>query len=222
MAAGTVALSQRRVLWRRRGEPENVKAGRPGGRAPDVQAAKGGGSKGTVRSQKKQSVPINDRIQANEVRLLDQSKEQVGVVPKRDALQRATDEGVDLILISSGDPPVCQLKEFGKFKYEQEKREKEARRKQLANRTDLKELKVRYNIGEADYNVRVKSARKFLSNGDRVKVMCQLRGREIEYKDKAIEVFNRLAEDCADVGKVEQSPRAQGRQVIMYLIGSSK
>lgn len=188
----------------------------------------GGLAKGAKRSggsktqQRVQRTPINERIQAKEVRLLDQEKEQVGVVNKSEALGRAQSEGVDLILISAGDPPVCQLIEYGKFKYKQEKREKEARKKELANRTDLKELKVRYNIGEADYQVNVKKARKFLSQGDRVKLMCQLRGREIEYKSKAMEVFNQLAEECSDVGKVEQPAKAQGKQVIMYLISQNK
>lgn len=132
------------------------------------------------------------------------------------ALKLAEDAGLDLVEISpNANPPVCKILDYGKYKYEQQKKAAEARKNQKT--VDVKEIKVRPAIGEHDYQVKYKAARKFLDNGDKVKVTLRLRGREMAHKDLAMEVLDRLKEELSDISKVDLEPKFEGRQVVMVL-----
>eukprot|EP00959_Pyramimonas_sp_CCMP1952_P007719 161182-Pyramimonas_sp.AAC.1 len=163
-------------------------------------------------------VPINNQIREREVRLLGNDRELIGMMSSSEALDLAMEQGLDLVLIA-GDakPPVCRIMDYNKFKFDQDKKAKETAKKQKTLQVNEKELKMRYNIDVADYNVRKKAALKFLGNGDRVKVICQFRGREQDYQDLAIEMFKKLAGECSEVGKVEGRPggNVTGRSLIM-------
>jgi len=128
----------------------------------------------------------------------------------------AEEAGLDLVEVSPNvDIPVCKVLDFGKYKYEQQKKAAEARKKQKT--TDIKEIKVRPNIEDHDYMVKMKAARKFLNNEDKVKVTLRFRGREMAYKDQAAQLLHRIRDDLADLSKVEFHPKMEGRQMIMIL-----
>ena len=128
----------------------------------------------------------------------------------------AEEAGLDLIEVSpNATPPVCKILDYGKYKYEQQKKAAEARKKQKT--VDVKEIKVRPNIEDHDYGVKLKAARKFLTNEDKVKVTLRFRGREMAYKDQAAQLLVRIKEDLADLSKVEFEPKMEGRQMIMIL-----
>ena len=140
----------------------------------------------------------------------------VGVVSIRKALDMAEEAGLDLVEVSpNASPAVCKILDYGKYKYEQQKKAAEARKNQKT--VDVKEIKVRPTIGEHDYQVKFKAAHKFLENGDKVKVTLRLRGREMAHKELAMEVLNRLRDELADVSKVDLHPKMEGRQVVMVL-----
>lgn len=140
----------------------------------------------------------------------------LGVMSPDKALKLAEDAGLDLVEISpNANPPVCKILDYGKYKYEQQKKAAEARKNQKT--VDVKEIKVRPAIGEHDYQVKYKAARKFLDNGDKVKVTLRLRGREMAHKDLAMEVLDRLKEELSDISKVDLEPKFEGRQVVMVL-----
>lgn len=128
----------------------------------------------------------------------------------------AEEVGLDLVEVSpNADPPVCKILDFGKYKYEQQKKAAEARKKQKT--VDVKEIKVRPNIEDHDYGVKIKAARKFLGNEDKVKVTLRFRGREMAHKDLAAKLLDRIRDDLADLSKVEFHPKMEGRQMIMIL-----
>lgn len=132
----------------------------------------------------------------------------------------AEEAGLDLVEISpNASPPVCKVMDFGKYKYEQQKREAEARRKQKT--IDIKEIKFRPNTDTHDYEVKMKSVVKFLGNGDKVKVTMRFRGREMAHQQLGLELLNRVENDLVDIGKVENMPKLEGRQMVM-LIGPAK
>ncbi len=159
---------------------------------------------------------INDQIRVRQVRLIDADGEQVGVVDIADALKRAEDSGLDLVEISpNAEPPVCKILDYGKFKYEQQKKANEARKKQKT--IDLKELKLRPTIEKHDYEVKMRNARRFLEEGDKVKITMRFRGREMAHTGIAMEVLNRVKAELADLSKIEQEPKLEGRQMIMVL-----
>lgn len=159
---------------------------------------------------------INEEIRVREVRVVGDDGEQFGVMALRDALQLAQDRHVDLVEVSpTARPPVCRLMDYGKFKYEQAKRERESRKKQKV--VNVKELKMRPAIDEHDFDVKVKNARRFLSDGDKVKCTMVFRGREIVHARLAQDTLSKLAELVADLGAVERAPRVEGRAMIMIL-----
>jgi translation initiation factor IF-3 len=151
------------------------------------------------------------------VRLIGADGSQLGIVNIRDAQTMADDAGLDLVEISpNAEPPVCKILDYGKFKYEAQKKANEARKKQKV--IDIKEIKLRPTIEEHDYQVKLRNARRFLEEGDKVKVTLRFRGREMAHLDLGMKVLNRMKEDLADVSKVELFPRMEGRQAMMVVI----
>ena len=140
------------------------------------------------------------------VRLVDADGEMVGVVDIEEAMRRADEAGMDLVEIAAqADPPVCKVLDYGKFRYEQQKRQNEARKKQKI--TDVKEIKVRPNIDDHDYEVKMRNARRFIDSGDKVKVTLRFRGREMAHQDLGIQVLERIRDDLEEIAKVEQMPK---------------
>ncbi|CAG9464526.1 unnamed protein product [Pedinophyceae sp. YPF-701] len=130
----------------------------------------------------------------------------------------AEEEGVDLLMVvKDASPPVCRLVEYSRYKFEEEKKKKEERKKQKAGVMETKELKMRPNTGDADYNVRLKKALKFLEKNNRVKVTVSLRGREMQFKDLGKELIERFQEEVGDAARIEQAPTIQGNQITMLL-----
>jgi translation initiation factor IF-3 len=140
----------------------------------------------------------------------------LGVVSVPEALEKAEEHGLDLVEVSpNADPPVCKILDYGKYKYEQQKKAAEARKKQKT--IDVKEVKIRPSIEEHDYEVKLRNARRFLEDGDKVKVTMRFRGREIAHQDIGMELLNKFQEDLLELGKVELSPKFEGRQIIMVM-----
>ncbi|WP_245845077.1 translation initiation factor IF-3 [Pseudothioclava arenosa] len=159
---------------------------------------------------------VNGRIRAPEIRLIGADGENVGVVTPREALTMAEEAGLDLVEISpTANPPVCKIMDFGKFKYEQQKREAEARKKQKV--IEIKEVKFRPGTDTHDYEVKMRSVMKFLENGDKVKVTLRFRGREMAHQQLGLELLNRVKEDVGDAGKIESMPKLEGRQMVMMI-----
>ena len=162
----------------------------------------------------------NENIDLPEVRVIDDAtKEVIGVMSSDDALDVAEEAGLDLVLMSpEANPPVCRLMNYSKYKYEQEKKARETRKRAAATKVELKELKMRYNIDVHDYGVRLKAAKKFLEGGDRVKVICQFRGRENEFRDLGRDMFVRFVEDVGeDLGTMEGNPSMEGNRMVMSI-----
>ncbi|WP_438826516.1 translation initiation factor IF-3 [Ruegeria atlantica] len=159
---------------------------------------------------------VNDKIRAPEIRLIGAEGENVGVVHPAKAMQMAADAGLDLVEISpNANPPVCKIMDFGKFKYETQKREAEARKKQKI--IEVKEVKFRPNTDTHDYDVKMRNVFKFLENGDKVKVTLRFRGREMAHQNLGRELLERVAEDVKELGKIENMPKMEGRQMIMMI-----
>lgn len=151
-----------------------------------------------------------------EIRLIDEDGAQLGILSTRDALQKAQESGLDLILISpQSKPPVCRLGDFGKIKYEQSKKEKEARKASKAG--VLKELKISVKIDKHDLEVRINHAREFLEKRYKVKFVTFLRGREISHKDLAFNLFHKLIEALKEYGQIELGPKEEGRSIILLV-----
>lgn len=149
--------------------------------------------------------------------MVDENGEMVGVIALADAVKRAEKAGMDLVEISpNAEPPVCKILDYGKYRFESHKKMKEAKKKQKV--TQIKELKLRVNIGEHDYQVKMKQGLKFLESGDKVKVTLRFRGREMAHTNLAIDLFNRFFEDLSEIGKVELKPSMEGRQLIMIIV----
>ena len=158
----------------------------------------------------------NQEITAPQVRLIDESGDNVGVVGLEDAIRRAYDAGMDLVEISpNSDPPVCKITDHGKLKYEAQKKKAEARKKQKT--IDLKEIKMRPNIGQHDYDVKMLSIHRFLEEGDKVKVTMRFRGREMAHQEIGMNVLNRVRDDLGELIKIEQWPKMEGRQMTMVM-----
>lgn len=159
---------------------------------------------------------MNDQINVREVRLIDQDGNNQGIVATRDAIERAADVDLDLVEVSpTADPPVCKILDFGRYKYEMQKRANEARKKQKT--IDVKEIKMRPNIDDHDYNVKIKSIQKFLNEGDKVKVTMRFRGREMAHQELGQKLLEKVQNEVADQAKVESSPKVEGRQMIMVI-----
>lgn len=150
------------------------------------------------------------------MRLVDSDGQALGIMNTRDALRMAEDRGVDLVEIASqASPPVCKLLDYGKFRYEQQKKQKEARKNQKI--VQIKELKLRLNTDVHDYDVKLKNAKKFLENGDKVKFTIRLRGREITHQDIAKEKLTQIMNDLDDLCKIETAPKMEGRQAVLMV-----
>ncbi len=151
-----------------------------------------------------------------EIRLIDQDGENVGVVSPAAAVEMAEEVGLDLVEISPGaNPPVCKIMDFGKFKYEQQKKAAEAKKKQKI--IEIKEVKFRPNIDTHDYDVKMRSVTKFLGEGDKVKVTLRFRGREMAHVELGRDLLERIAGDVEEIGKIESMPKMEGRQMIMVV-----
>lgn len=160
---------------------------------------------------------MNNQIRAKEVRLIDENGDNHGVVPTVQAMQMASVAGLDLVAINPNqDPPVVKIMDYGKHKYETEKKAKEAKKKQ--HTVELKEIKIRYKIDTHDYQVRIKNIKKFIAQGNKVKVVVMLRGREMQHANLAFDLANRFLTDLQDEALVvEKRPMLEGRNVTMFL-----
>ncbi|XP_062158051.1 translation initiation factor IF3-4, chloroplastic [Alnus glutinosa] len=157
-------------------------------------------------------------IRSDKVRLIDDKQNMVGVVPKSEAIQMAVDAELDLVILSpDADPPVLKIMDYNKYKYEQQKKKREQQKKSAANRMDLKELKMGYNIDQHDYSVRLKAARKFLNDGDKVKIIVNLKGRENEFRNMAIELIRRFQNDVGELA-TEEAKNLRDRNMFIVLV----
>ena len=155
-------------------------------------------------------------ITSAQVRLVDENGEQVGVVSTADALRRAEGAGLDLMEVSpNADPPVCKILDYGRFRYEAQKKKNEARKKQKI--IEVKEIKMRPNIDTHDYEVKMRSVKRFFEEGDKVKVTLRFRGREMAHQELGIRLLDRVRDEAATIAKVEAEPKLEGRQMIMVL-----
>jgi translation initiation factor IF-3 len=165
---------------------------------------------------KEETHKINNRIDSREVRLIDADGNNVGVVPTRQALIMAEEANLDLVEISpDAKPPVAKILDFGKFKFQEQKKAAEARKKQRV--IEIKEIKLRPMIDDHDYDVKLKAAMRFFGEGDKVKVTLRFRGREMDHQELGHKLLNRVKADTAEIAKVEMEPRFEGRQIIMIL-----
>lgn len=159
---------------------------------------------------------INEQIRDKEVRVIGEDGEQLGVMSVKEALALAEEAGVDLIKIApTAKPPVCKIADYGKFKYEQTRREKEAKKKQKV--IDVKEIRLSPNIDTNDLNTKSNAARKFLTKGDKVKVTLRFRGREMAHMNSSKHILDDFAETLADCAVVEKAPKVEGRSMTMFL-----
>lgn len=159
---------------------------------------------------------VNDFIEVPEVRLIDAEGKQVGVVSIDEALSAAKAAGLDLVEVSPNvDPPVCKILDYGRFKYQAQKKANEARKKQKT--VDVKEIKMRPNIDVHDYDVKMRAVNRFFEAGDKVKVTIRFRGREMAHQDLGMKLLERVQGDVKEIGKVEQAPKMEGRQMMMVL-----
>ena len=160
---------------------------------------------------------VNDQIEAPNVRVVDSDGGMVGIISLKEGIEMAIEVGLDLVEISpNADPPVCKILDFGKFKYEEQKKKNEARKKQ--NVIDVKEIKMRPGIDTHDYEVKMRAARRFLDDGDKVKVTIRFRGREMAHQDLGMKLLDRVRVDLDEVAKVEQYPKREGRLMIMVIV----
>ena len=158
----------------------------------------------------------NHRIKSIEVQVINSNGENLGVLPIKQALEAAKNQGLDLIEISpKANPPVCKIMDMGKYKYDMQKKANKAKKNQrIAN---LKELKLRPGTEIHDYNFKIKNAKKFLTKGDKVKFTVKFKGREMQHVQLGKDLMNRIIEDTKDIGKVEVMPKFEGRQMIMIV-----
>jgi len=159
---------------------------------------------------------MNEDIRVREVRLIDQTGRNLGVVGIDDALAQAMEAGLDLVEISpDASPPVAKILDFGKYKYQEQKKAAEARKRQKI--VEIKEIKMRPSIDDHDYDVKMRSIKRFFDEGDKVKVTLRFRGRELAHQELGWEVLQRVKVDTEPIAKVESEPRMEGRQMVMVL-----
>ena len=164
----------------------------------------------------KENLRINEEIRVREVRVTTAEGEQLGIMQVRDALQMAIEQNLDLVEVApTARPPVCRIMDYGKFKYEQQKRDKEAKKKQKI--VTIKEVKLRPNIEDHDFDVKKKNALHFLEDGDKVKVTIMFRGRELSHPELGRVLLVRMAKELADIANVERDPKLEGKNMIMIL-----
>ena len=173
-----------------------------------------------VSISSKQGHQINEEIRDKEVRLVSAEGEQLGIMSAREALEKAEEAGMDLVKISpNAVPPVCKLMDYGKFKFEQTKREKEAKKNQRV--VEIKEVRMSPNIDSNDFNVKLRNAQKFLADGDRVKVTIRFRGREMTHTEIGRDLLLKFAEECAEVATLDKEPKLDGRHMSIFLASKS-
>ncbi|MEL7028694.1 MAG: translation initiation factor IF-3 [Pseudomonadota bacterium] len=159
---------------------------------------------------------VNEAITLDQVLVIDQDGEKRGVMPTETAIEMAADVGLDLVEVSpNADPPVCKILDFGKYKYQQQKKKNEAKKKQKV--VEIKEIKMRPNIDQHDYDVKARAMRRFFEEGDKVKVTLRFRGREMAHQDRGVDLLKRVQDDFEEWAKVEAFPRMEGRQMTMVL-----
>lgn len=159
----------------------------------------------------------NELIRARELRVIGADGEQLGILSRNDALAMAKDNGLDLVEVAAtSDPPVCRIMDYGKFKYEQQKKKQEAKKRQTV--VQIKEIKVRPKTDDHDYETKVRHIRRFIEEGDRCKITVFFRGREIVHKDRGMSILDRVVQDLADIAKVDQEARSEGRTLQMMLV----
>ena len=164
----------------------------------------------------KQELPINGQIRAKEVKLIGEDSEQLGVVSLREALDKAEELNLDLVLVAPGAmPPVCKIMDYGKYKFEQAKKEKEAKKKQKT--LEVKEIRITPNIEEHDFGFKCKNARKFIEDGNKLKITVRFRGREVNNSKMGENVLNKFIEQLSDIAVVERSPKLEGRNMFIML-----
>lgn len=164
----------------------------------------------------KQELPINGQIRAKEVQVIDDSGQKLGLLPLKEALNMAQDKNLDLVLVAPNvNPPVCKIMNYGKYKFEQSKKEKEAKKKQKV--LEIKEIRITPNIEEHDFEFKAKNARKFIESGNKLKVTVRFRGREINNSKMGEAVLNKFIENLSDVATVEKKPKLEGRNMFIML-----
>lgn len=164
----------------------------------------------------KEQHQVNESIRAREVRLIGANGDQLGIKPLREALQLAMDANLDLVNVApQAKPPVCKIMDYGKYRYEQSKREKEARKKQKT--IQVKEIRLSPSIEPNDVKTKLRNIRKFLGNGDKVKLSIRFRGREITHQELGRRILDQIADEVSDCSEVERPARLEGRQMIMIL-----
>jgi translation initiation factor IF-3 len=169
------------------------------------------------QQENRDTVRINSNIRITPIRVVSETGEQLGVITTEDALERARDVGLDLVEVAPNErPPVCRIMDYGKYKYEQEKKKKEQKKHQV--QIKLKEVKFHVNVGDHDYETKMRNLTKFIEHGDRVKVSLMFRGRENAHRELGFEVINRVIQDTAEYTSVDQVPRLQGRFVTAILV----
>ncbi len=173
------------------------------------------------RSEPQDTVRRNEQIRAREVRVIGAEGEQLGVLSRLEAIGIAREQGYDLVEVAAAaDPPVCRIMDYGKYKYEQQKKKQEAKKRQTV--VQIKEIKLRPKTDEHDFETKLKHIRRFLEEGDRVKVTIFFRGREIIHKDRGVAVIDRVIEDTKDIARVDQEPKPEGRTLQMLLAPVAK
>ncbi len=159
---------------------------------------------------------INEQIRDREIRLVGEGGEQLGIMPTREAMRMAEEAGLDLVKIApTAKPPVCKIVDYGKFKYEQVRKEKEAKKKQKT--VEIKEIRLSPNIDTNDLNTKISAARKFLTKGDKVKITLRFRGREIAHMNNSRHILDDFARELSDIAVVEKAPKVEGRSMTMFL-----
>jgi translation initiation factor IF-3 len=159
---------------------------------------------------------FNNMIQSDKVRVIDENGENLGVMYTREAIEQAAEVGLDLVEVSpNADPPVCKFLDVGKFRYEAQKKANLARKSQKTQ--EIKEIKMRPNIDDHDYDVKMRNVNRFIEDGDKVKITLRFRGRELSHQQLGMNLLRRVQEDVAEVAKVEAYPRMEGRQMLMVL-----
>lgn len=176
---------------------------------------------GTINNRSRNDLFINEQIRDREVRVISESGEQLGIMSANEARKLAREAGLDLVKISPGaKPPVCKIIDYGKYKYEKTRREKEAKKKQ--HTVEIKEIRMSPNIDDNDLQTKINAARKFLSKGDRVKVTLRFRGREMAHMQQSSHILIDFAKALEDVAYVDKTPRVEGRTMTMFLAEKRK
>ncbi|GGY55049.1 translation initiation factor IF-3 [Parvularcula lutaonensis] len=158
---------------------------------------------------------MNENIRAPKILVIDEDGEKRGPMSPQDGMELAAAAGLDLVEVNQGEVPVCKLMDWGKHKYQQQKKKAEAKKKQKV--VEIKEIKMRPNIDKHDYEVKTRAMRKFFEEGDKVKVTLRFRGREMAHQERGMDLLNRVREEFEDVTKVEAMPKLEGRQMMMVL-----